>query len=156
MYASKLAMDALPNIHLLGVFICSITVVYRKKALWPIYVYVFLLGAFSGGFTAWWVPNLYIWTVLWGAVMLLPKNMPAKIATPVYMCVSALHGFLFGVLYAPFQALMYGLSFEGMLSWIAYGLSYDVTHGISNFCFGILILPFIKMMKTANRISHIS
>ena len=36
MYASKLAMEILPNIHLLGTFIVSITVVYRKKALYPV------------------------------------------------------------------------------------------------------------------------
>ena len=34
MYVSDLMMEALPNIHLLGVFIVSTTVVYRWKALW--------------------------------------------------------------------------------------------------------------------------
>ena len=37
MYASKLVMELLPNIHLLGVFVVAFTVVYRKKALYPIY-----------------------------------------------------------------------------------------------------------------------
>ena len=41
MYASKLIMEVLPNIHLIGVFIVAITVVYRKKALYPIYIFVF-------------------------------------------------------------------------------------------------------------------
>ena len=44
MYASKMALEFLPNVHLLGVFTISMTVVYRKKALYPIYVFVFLLG----------------------------------------------------------------------------------------------------------------
>jgi len=34
MYASKIIMDMAPNIHLIGVFIIAITVVYRKKALY--------------------------------------------------------------------------------------------------------------------------
>ena len=40
MYASKLLMELAPNIHLLGVFTIAFTVVYRKKALYPIYIYV--------------------------------------------------------------------------------------------------------------------
>ena len=35
MYASKVLMEALPNVHLLGVFVVALTVVYRKKALYP-------------------------------------------------------------------------------------------------------------------------
>ena len=73
MYASKLLMEVAPNIHLLGVFTIAFTVVYRKKALYPIYIYVILNGIFCG-FAAWWVPYLYVWTVLWGVVMLLPEQ----------------------------------------------------------------------------------
>ena len=40
MYASKLLMELVPNVHLLGTFIIAFTVVYRKKALYPIYIYV--------------------------------------------------------------------------------------------------------------------
>ena len=40
MYASKIVMEALPNIHLLGMFTIVFTIVFRKKALIPIYVYV--------------------------------------------------------------------------------------------------------------------
>lgn len=32
MYASKVFMELLPNVHLLGVFTISFTLVYRKKA----------------------------------------------------------------------------------------------------------------------------
>ena len=48
MYASKIIMEFAPNIHLLGVFTIAFTVVYRKKALYPIYIYVLLLGLFNG------------------------------------------------------------------------------------------------------------
>lgn len=48
MYASKIIMEVAPNVHLLGVFTIAITVVYRKKALYPIYTYVLLNGMFSG------------------------------------------------------------------------------------------------------------
>lgn len=150
MYVSKLLMQWLPNIHLLGVFIVTLTVVYRWKALCPIYIYVFIDGL-AGGFAVWWLPYIYIWTVLWGAVMLLPRNMPGKISVLVYPIVSALHGFLFGVLYAPVQAIAFGLSFEATIAWIAAGLPFDLIHGVSNFVCGQLILPLTKVLKKTVR-----
>ena len=88
MYASKMIMEMFPNIHLIGVFTVAFTVVYRKKALYPIYTYVILNGIFCG-FATWWIPYLYVWTVLWGAVMLLPKRLPKKLQPFVYMAVCA-------------------------------------------------------------------
>lgn len=150
MYASKIIMEAIPNVHLLGVFTIAFTVVYRKKALYPVYIYVILNGIFSG-FASWWVPYLYLWAVLWGAVMLLPREMPARLRPVVYMTVCALHGFLFGTLYAPAQALMYGLSFKGMIAWIVAGLPWDFLHGVSNFFCGILIVPIISLLRFAEK-----
>lgn len=150
MYASKLFMDLFPNIHLLGVFIIAFTVVYRSKALYPIYVFVFITGLISG-FATWWIPYLYIWTVLWGLAMLLPKNIPNKIKPIVYMCVCALHGFLYGILYAPTQALLFGLDFEGMIAWIISGFPFDLIHGVSNFFCGLMICPIISVLKYAEK-----
>ena len=153
MYAAKALMQVLPNIHLLGVFIIAITVVFRKKALYPLYTYVLLDGLFAG-FATWWVPYLYIWTVLWGAAMLLPKKMPPALAVPVYAVVNMLHGLLFGVLYAPAQALFFGLGFRATLAWIAAGLPFDLIHGISNLIGGVLILPLIALLRRAERLAQ--
>ncbi len=146
MYASKIIMEVAPNIHLIGVFIVATTVVYRKKALYPLYIFVFLTGLYSG-FATWWLPYLYIWTVLWGFAMLIPKKMPKWLAPVVYMIVSALHGYLYGILYAPAQALLYGLSFKGMMLWIAKGLPFDMIHGTSNLICGIMIAPIIVVLR---------
>lgn len=153
MYASKIVMELLPNIHLLGTFIIAITVVYRKKALYPIYIYVLLNGLFAG-FATWWIPYLYIWTILWAAVMLLPVNMPEKTRPIVYMTVCGLHGLLFGLLYAPAQALIYGLNFDATITWIVAGLPYDLIHGVSNFCCGLLICPIISILKQSEKFVH--
>ena len=150
MYASKLVMELAPNIHLLGTFTIAFTVVYRKKALYPIYIYVLLNGVFSG-YAAWWIPYLYVWTVLWGITMLLPKKMPKKIRPLVYMVVCALHGFAFGTMYAPVQALLFGFNLKGMLAWIVAGLPFDFIHGVSNFFCGILIVPIISVLRLAER-----
>lgn len=150
MFASKFVMELLPNVHLLGTFTVAFTVVYRKKALYPIYTYVLLNGIFCG-FAAWWVPYLYLWALLWGAVMLLPQNMPKKVEPVVYMTVCAAHGFLYGTLYAPAQALLFGLSFKAMLAWIVAGLPWDFIHGVSNFFCGILIMPIVLVLRRAEK-----
>ena len=146
MFCSKIAMEALPNIHLLGMLTITYTLVFRKKALIPIYLYVGLNGLFAG-FSMWWIPYLYIWTILWGATMLLPRRMPRKIGIVVYPLLCALHGLAFGILYAPVQALMWGLDFEQTLAWIATGVPFDVIHCIGNFAVGLLILPLSELLK---------
>lgn len=146
MLVSKIVMEGLPNIHLLGMLTITYTLVFRKKALIPIYVYVLLNGLLAG-FSPWWVPYLYIWTILWGVVMLLPQNMSKGIACIVYPVVCSLHGLFFGVLYAPVQALMYGFTFEQTLAWISAGLTFDVIHMIGNFAVGLLIIPLSNALK---------
>ena len=153
MYLSKILLEFLPNIHLLAVLTISYTVVYRQKALYPIYVYVLLLGLLNG-FNAWWIPHLYLWTILWGVTMLLPKKMPKVAAPIVYIVVAGCHGFLYGTLYAPAQAIMFGLDFNGMIAWIIAGLPFDITHGIGNMIGGILIVPIISVIRLAER-THI-
>lgn len=153
MLVSKAVMDAFPNIHLLGVLTAVYTLSFKKKALIPIYIYVFLNGLVSG-FNMWWVPYLYIWTILFCAFMLLPKNMPKKVKVIVYSLVCSLHGFLFGTLYAPFQALAMGLDFKSTLAWIVAGFPFDAIHGVSNFLLGFLIVPLSDALTNAvNKLS---
>ena len=153
MYVQKIVLASLPNIHLSAVLIVAITVVYRVKALYPIYVYVLLEGLF-GGFSILWVPYLYVWAILWGVTMLLPKSLSEKrYGVIVYMAICSLHGFLFGALCAPAEAIMMGLDFKGMIGWIAAGFSFDAIHGISNFVLGILTVPLIKLLKRIKTIN---
>lgn len=146
MSVSKLVMEIFPNIHLIGMLIVAITVVFRAKALYPIYVFVFLNGLFYG-FPLWWIPYLYVWTVLWVFVMLIPKKTPKKALPVIYMSVAALHGFLFGILYAPSQAILFGLNFKSTIAWIVAGFPFDLIHGISNFICGVLICPIIAVLR---------
>ena len=146
MFCSKLLMEFLPNIHMVGMLIMLYTVVFRWKALIPIYIFVFLTGIYAG-FGFWWIPYLYVWTVLWAFTMLLPKNMPRAAALVVYPLVCGLHGFLFGVLYAPAQALMFGFDFKMTCAWIASGFYFDALHGIGNIIFGTFVYPLSSVLK---------
>ncbi len=150
MVASKYVMEILPNIHLLSMFVMLFTIVYRAKALIIIYIFAFIMGV-TAGFNVWWVPYLYIWTILWAAAMLIPKNISKKAAMIVYPVICSLHGFLYGVIYSPFQAFAFGYTFEQTLAWIASGVPFDVIHGISNFAMGFLIYPLAEVIKKAQK-----
>lgn len=145
MFCSKIIMEALPNIHLLGALTMAYTIAFRHKALIPIYIYVTLNGLVAG-FNAWWVPYLYIWTILWGITMLLPRRMPDNIKGILYPAICGIHGFAFGTLYAPAQAIMFNLDFRGMIAWISAGLPFDAIHGIGNIFAGILVLPIARLL----------
>lgn len=146
MFCSKIIMEALPNIHLLGMFTVVCTVTFRAKGLIPIYLYVFLNGIYAG-FSIWWMPYTYIWTILWGITMLLPKNMPRAVCCVVYPVICALHGIAFGTLYAPAQAIMFKFSLEQTVAWIIAGLPWDLLHGVGNFFAGLLIVPLSELLK---------
>lgn len=150
MFCSKIIMEALPNIHLLGMLTMVYTVAFHKKALIPIYIYVLLNGLFAG-FNIWWIPYLYIWTVLWAVTMLIPQKIPRKAVCIVYPIICSLHGFAFGILYAPAQALMFGFDFQKTVAWVMSGITFDVIHGVSNFFAGILIVPLSELLKKLMR-----
>lgn len=155
MFCSKLFMDFLPNIHLLGMFTMVFALVFRKKALVPIYVFVMLTGVY-GGFSLWWVPHLYLWVILWGVTMLLPPNLSPKWATVVYPVICGAFGFLYGTLYAPAQAILFGLNWKQMIAWIITGLPFDAIHGVSNLIAGLLVLPLsVLLRKLAKNIAKI-
>lgn len=147
----KILFEPLPNIHPLASLIGVYTVTYREKALIPIYVYVILQGLFSG-FNMWWIPYTYIWTCLWALFMIIPRNIAKTRALYIYPLICALHGILFGTLYAPAQALIFGLNFSGMIKWIVAGLPFDLLHAGGNFVAGFLVLPLSNVLtKITNK-----
>ena len=145
MFISDILMEFLPNMHIVGALIITFTVVYRSWALIPIYVYVFLNGLY-GGFALWWYPYLYVWLPLWVLAMLIPRRLSPKWRVPLYMIICALHGFAFGVLYAPFQMLAFSFTPEMTVKWVIAGLPFDFIHGSFNFVAATLVLPVSKAL----------
>jgi energy-coupling factor transport system substrate-specific component len=151
MMVSDLLMNIIPNVHLVGVMIVVLTVVYRRKALFPIYVYVLLIGLMEG-IGLWWLPYLYIWTLLWGMIMLLPRRMPTWLAAMIYAAVCGLHGFAFGFLWIPSQMLLMGFSFEQALVWWKFGfITADIPHGIGNLVGSTLIIPLVTLIRKLDK-----
>ena len=151
MFSTKMLMELLPNIHLLALFLGAITAVYRTRALIPLYLYIFLDGLIHG-FSLWWYPYLYVFLPLFLGFLAIPRRAPRWLKTILYPTVAALHGFAFGLLYAPAQALLFGLdSLEEIMAWVAVGLPFDIAHGISNAVLGTLILPFAALIERLER-----
>ena len=151
MFVSQIAMQWIPNVHFLGLFVAAFTLTYRVRALIPIYVYVFLFGTFQG-FSFWWVPYLYIWLPLWGMFMAVGKlELSKKVKVPLFMLLCAFHGLTFGMLYAPFQAFFFGLNFQGMVAWIIAGIPFDILHAVGNLAAASLILPLTELLKKLDK-----
>ena len=151
MMVADLVMNIIPNVHLGGMLIVVYTLVYRAKALFPIYVYVVLIGFFEG-FGLWWIPYLYVWTILWLMVMLLPKKMPKWLAPIVYTIVCGLHGFGFGLWWLPSQMLLFDYTWEFAWAWWKVGFVLaDLPHGIGNLVGSILILPLTDLLRRLDR-----
>ena len=161
MFCSKALMEFLPNIHLIGMFTMLFAIVFRFKALIPIYIFVFVDGiylflkGYSFGFLSWWIPYLYVWTILWAVTMLLPRKIPNKLAMIIYPIICALHGLSFGTLCAPTHALIFGLDYEQTIAWIVIGLPWDAVHAAGNFVAGLLIVPLSKVLTKLLKSSHI-
>ena len=145
MFCSQIVMAALPNIHIVGVLTIVYTVVFRARALIPIYIYVFLIGLWNG-FATWWLSYLYAWAILWALTMLIPRKLPTAVAAVVYPILCALHGLSFGALTAPAWALFMGLDWNGMLLSVAAGFTFDLLHTAGNCLAGLLILPLSQLL----------
>ena len=146
MFCSKLITEAIPNVHFLAMFTMAYTVVFRRKAIYAILVFIMLTGLFYG-FGIWWLPYFYLWPILWAVTLLLPRNLKPIHATPMYMAVGFFHGLLYGTMYAPFQAIVFGLNFQKMLAWIVAGLPWDLIHAVGNLCAATLTVPVIKALE---------
>ncbi len=145
LFVADIAFDFLPNIHPLAMLIVVYTLVYRARALIPIYIYVVILGVFNG-FSLWWIPYIYIWIFIWLFAMLIPKGASFKLKGILSTVACGLHGILFGILYAPSQALLFGLDFQGMIAWIIAGLPWDVVHMCGNVACSLLVIPLYKLL----------
>ena len=79
--------------------------------------------------------------------MLLPRKMPKAVACAVYPILCGLHGLLYGILYAPAQAIMFNMNFQQMLTWISMGAPFDLLHAIGNVIAGLLIYPMSEILR---------
>lgn len=130
--AAQVALAPLPNIELVSLFCLVYTLIYGCKALSAIAVFVILEGLVYG-FGLWWLVYLYIWVLLWAAVMLLRRWSSMLL----WALVLGLYGLLFGALCAiPY---LFAGGPGAALSWWISGIPYDLLHCVGN-CVSVLVL----------------
>ncbi len=146
MLASKTLLEAVPNIHPVTMLLMVYTVVYRKKAIFPLFVYLVLDTLKWGIMTM--VPYFYIFPLCWLCTLCVPTTLSNAKKQICYTAICTFFGLAFGTLYAPWQALVFMKSFKlsKILAWIAAGLPYDLLHAAGNFAASLLILPLSALL----------
>ncbi|MBQ8859598.1 MAG: hypothetical protein IJ012_07440 [Clostridia bacterium] len=137
----------LPNVEIVTMLIMAYTTVYRVRALVPIYVFVAVEAVIWPSVSGT-LMYLYIWLVPWALVMLLPR---AWQRLPAYVGIGTLFGLAFGTLCAPVHALYFGVYGKGLLTWIAVGFPWDVTHAIGNFAMAFLTPVICRVLRTLEK-----
>lgn len=148
---SHIALAGLPNIELISLLVIVWTRGFRGGALPGIAIYVILQGLLYG-FGIWWVSYLYIWFILWGLVMLVPRR--GGIGYPLralgWGALSGAYGFAFGALTA-IPWLITGGPKTALAYWLA-GISFDIPHAIGNFVLALVLA--VPLIEALDRIKH--
>lgn len=144
-FGAKVAMSFLPNIEPVSLFVMLYAVVFGRKALYPIYLYV-LLEILFYGIQLWNINYLYVWVILAaGAWMLRKSENPLT-----WALLSGVFGLLFGALCAPVYLFSGGLGFA--VSWWISGIPFDFMHCAGNFVMALLL--FMPLRRLLNKLYH--
>ena len=141
MSAGKVALMALPNVEPVSLLVMLFAVVFGRKCLYPIYIYV-LLEMLLHGLHLWVFNYLYIWTLLAGAAWLM-REMRQPLG---WALLSGIFGLLFGVLCAPVYLVVGGPMYA--VSWWVSGIPFDMIHALSNFVIAlVLFVPLRTLLE---------
>ena len=140
-FGAKVAMSALPNIEPVSLFFLLYGVVFGRKALYPVFLYV-VMEILCYGIQLWNINYLYIWTVLFAAAVLM-----RRLENPLWWALLAgVFGMAFGLLCSPVYMVIGGFDY-GIRWWLA-GLPYDVPHAIGNFAIALVLFVPLRRLLT--------
>lgn len=138
MMATQVALAALPNIHLVAVFVILAALLFGWKCLFSVYIFVLLEGLVYG-FSMWFVNYLYVWTVLALIAVLFRKNRSRWF----WGAVAGIFGLLFGALCSIPYFFVGGWA-AAFSYWVA-GIPFDLIHCASN-----AVLTFTLLLPLYN------
>lgn len=134
MMATQVALAALPNIHLVAVFVILAALLFGWKSLFSVYIFVILEGLIYG-FSMWFINYLYVWTVLAVIAVLFRQNRSRWF----WSAMAGIFGLLFGALCAIPYFFVGGWA-AAFSYWVA-GIPFDLIHCASN-----AVLTFTLLM----------
>ena len=140
-FAAKYVMSGLPNIEPVSLMVMLFAVVFGKKCLYPIYLYV-VMEILCFGLNTWVINYLYIWVILAAAAGIMKKSTQPL----AWALLSGVFGLLFGALCAPVDLFIGGIGYA-VSKWIS-GVPFDVTHCIGNFVIALLLfMPLRRLLE---------
>ena len=141
LFAGKMVLAALPNVEPVSLLVMVYAVVYGRRALYPIYVYV-ALECLIWGLNIWSISYLYVWAILAGVAWLL-RGMQSRLGWAILAGAFVL---CFGALCAlPYLAVG---RWAFALSWWIAGLPYDIVHCAGNFALALVLFSPCRRLLT--------
>ena len=138
-FGLKVAMSYLPNIEPVSLLVMIFAVVFGKKCLYPIYLYV-LMEVLLYGIGTWNMNYLYVW-----AILALAAYLMRKMEHPLgWALLSGGFGLAFGLLCAPVDFLLGDIGF--VISKWAAGIPFDLMHCAGNFVIALLLFKPLRKL----------
>lgn len=144
-FGTKVAMAALPNIEPVSLFFLLYGVVFGRKALYPVFLYV-VMEILCYGIQLWNINYLYIWLVPVLLGWLFRKEENALF----WAVVSGAFGLFFGLLCAPVYFFIGGPGYA--ISWWVAGFPFDILHCVGNFAIALVL--FTPLRKLLTKLYH--
>ena len=136
-FAAKYVMSFLPNIEPVSLMVMLFAVVFGKKWVYPVYLYV-LMEILFYGISLWNINYLYIWAVL-AVVSMFLKDMKSPLA---WALLSGVFGLLFGALCGIVDVFIGGFSYA-VTKWVS-GIPFDIAHCAGNFVIALLLFKPLR------------
>ena len=144
-FGAKYVMSFLPNIEPVSLMVMLFAVVFGKKWVYPVYLYVVLEILFYG-ISLWNINYLYIWAILAVAAYFL-RNMRSPLGWAV---LSGGFGLAFGALCGIVDVFIGGFGYA-VSKWIS-GIPFDIAHCAGNFVIALVLFkPLRELMETLYR-----
>lgn len=144
-FAAKYVMSFLPNIEPVSLMVMLFAVVFGKKWVYPVYLYVAMEILFYG-INLWNINYLYVWAVLAITAYFL-RNMRHPLA---WALVSGVFGLLFGALCGIVDVFIGGFSYAAA-KWVS-GIPFDISHCAGNFL--IALAMFVPLRNLLEKLYH--
>lgn len=136
-FAAKYVMSFLPNIEPVSLMVMLFAVVFGKKWVYPVYLYVAMEILFYG-ISLWNINYLYIWAVLAVAAYFL-RGMKQPLA---WALLSGVFGLAFGALCGIVDVFIGGASYA-VTKWIS-GIPFDIAHCAGNFLIALILFAPLR------------
>lgn len=139
LYVLQVALGFLPNIELVSLLVVLFTLVFGKRIVGILAVFILLEGL-TYGFGSWWFMYLYVWPLL-ALLTYIFRKMDSSLGWAI---LSGAFGLAFGFL-CSFTYLFIG----GVSAAVAYfvsGMIYDIPHCIGNFVLMLLLYKKLRQL----------